>query len=39
MSDTLTVYKDLAAKLGPKTPIWAVAENYRFEPALLEVRQ
>ncbi|GAQ91362.1 hypothetical protein KFL_007720040 [Klebsormidium nitens] len=37
--ETLKVYKDLAAKLGPTTPIWAVAENYRFEPALLEAAQ
>lgn len=30
-------YTALSAN-GAKLPIWAVAENYRFEPALLEVK-
>lgn len=37
LQPALTAYRELSAKLGPKTPLWAVAENYRFEPALLEV--
>jgi hypothetical protein len=33
---SLSSYKSICAN-SPGYPIWAVAENYRFEPALVEV--
>lgn len=32
----LSCYNSICAKV-PGQPIWAVAENYRFEPAFVEV--
>lgn len=34
--DAWSAYQALAGK-DVKLPIWAVAENYRFEPALIQV--
>lgn len=36
LETALSSYKSICANL-PGQPIWAVAENYRFEPAFLEV--
>lgn len=32
----MSSYKNISAN-SPSRPIWAVAENYRFEPAFVEV--
>jgi hypothetical protein len=36
LETALSSYKSICANLSDQ-PIWAVAENYRFEPAFVEV--
>ncbi|XP_059429167.1 dehydrogenase FPY6 [Corylus avellana] len=38
LETALSSYKSICANL-PSQPIWAVAENYRFEPAFLECKK